>query len=497
MIDSINTAIEQINSNISVLPTNNKKNLAKYMEYITENLNSFNKLFNECTEEIKSRREEIINRYNSISLKLEVDDMDYNNLKMSDVRCMSKEKLNLDYNLFKLKDSRESLETVNNIILEIINNFKSVGIELNERDFNHTEAVNLYVKTLLNSSSSIQDVFNEIFFKNPNLLEEISLNVWYIFYKNKSKIDAYYKNKYAKFDFHNYITTYRSGVRNNEYLAHNNAKYIYDLFVNKDLIINDFMDDKKTNDLLSSLLTDLNNTRNYENITSFRKSLLEYKTFKEYEYIVADLKELFTHKEEYKDLYANKLKEIAKEEKKLFGFNKKINKTGLFKLNPKKLSDTKLERTKTLELLSNLYKELGELDIKETIKNYFTNDTNYYDSLKLTTYNFNYFISLLAAKEVPITIENIDKYMLSLQKYLYDHDVDIIDNITLSVEKDIGKMISEMYQLNGIIVDEDKVNEQVDKIIEDSEKILVYYDINNLQINLDEIKFVIDSSSID
>ena len=69
MIDSINTAIEQINSNISVLPTNNKKNLAKYMEYITENLNSFNKLFNECTEEIKSRREEIINRYNSISLK--------------------------------------------------------------------------------------------------------------------------------------------------------------------------------------------------------------------------------------------------------------------------------------------------------------------------------------------------------------------------------------------------------------------------------------------
>ena len=115
--------------------------------------------------------------------------------------------------------------------------------------------------------------------------------------------------------------------------------------------------------------------------------------------------------------------------KKLFGFNKKINKTGLFKLNPKKLSDTKLERTKTLELLSNLYKELGELDIKETIRNYFTNDTSYYDALKLTTYNFNYFVSLLVAKEIPITIENIDKYMLALQKYIYDHDVDIIDNV--------------------------------------------------------------------
>ncbi len=497
MIESINTAIEQINSNISVLPTNNKKNLAKYTQYISDNLTSFTKVFDECTAEIKSRRDEIINRYNSISLTLEIDDMDYNSLKLSDMRCASKEKLNLDYYLFKLKASTESLETVNGIILEIINNFKSVGIELDDRDFNHTEAVNLYIKTLLNSSSSIQDVFNEIFFKNPNLLEEISLNIWYIFYKNKSKIDKYYENKYSKFDFHNYISTYRSGVKNNDYLTHNNAKYIYDLFINKDLIINDFMDDKKTNDLLSSLLTDLNNTRNYENVTNFKKSLLEYKTFKEYEFIITDLKELFTHKDEYKDLYSNKLKEISKEEKKLFGFNKKINKKGLFKLNPKKLSDTKIERTKTLELLSNLYKELGELDIKECIKNNFTNDTSYYDALKLTTYNFNYFVSLLVSKEVEITVENINKYMLSLQKYIYDYEPDIINNVTLSIEKDVVKMISEMYQLNGIIVNEEKVSEQVDKIIDDSDKILVYYDINNLQMDLNEIKFVIDSSSID
>ena len=133
----------------------------------------------------------------------------------------------------------------------------------------------------------------------------------------------------------------------------------------------------------------------------------------------------------------------------------------------------------------------------ECIKNNFTNDTSYYDALKLTTYNFNYFVSLLVSKEVEITVENINKYMLSLQKYIYDYEPDIINNVTLSIEKDVVKMISEMYQLNGIIVNEEKVSEQVDKIIDDSDKILVYYDINNLQMDLNEIKFVIDSSSID
>ncbi len=497
MIDKVKEEIEKINSNIDVLPTNNKKNIEKYVEYISENLKTYEGKLDECVSEIKRRKEEIVNKYNAVSFTVEVDDMDYNTLKLSDSRCLSKDKMNLDYLLFKLKQSTGSLENINNIIMEIINLFKNVGISLSEKDFNHTEAVNLYIKTLLNSSDSIIDVFNDIFFKNPNLLDEISLNIWYLFYKNKSKIDNYYKNKYATFDFHNYISNYRGGVNNNEYLKHNNSKYIYDLFINGELDINEYTDERKTGELLSSLLVEETNERNYENVMNFRKSLLEYKGFKNYEFIIVDLKELYSHKEEYKDLYNNKLKEISKEESKLFGLNKKINKKGLFKLNAVKLANAKLDRAKSLETLNNLYNELADLDIKEIIKNNFTNDTNYYDGLKFATYNFNYFKKLLETNEIELTMENIDKYLLDLQKYLYDKDVDVIDNIVLSEDKDLIKIICEKYQLNGIKVDSENIGDQIDKMINNSEKVLFYYDIKNLGINLDEIKYVINSKIID
>ncbi len=497
MINKINEEIESINSNISVLPTNNKKNLSKYLEYVSENLKKYESLLDKCVTEIKKRKDEIVNKYESVSFKLENVNIDYNSLKLSDSRCPSKEKMNLNYLLYKLNNSTKSLDIINGILLEIINNFKVVGIELTEKDFNHTEAVNLYIKTLLTSRDTIQDVFNDIFFKNPNLLDEITLNIWYLFYKNKSKIDNYYKNKYSNFNFHNYISNYRSLLNNNEYLKHNNSKYIYDLFINGKLDINEFMDEKKSSDLLNTLLTDSSNVRNYDNVFNFIKSLFEYKGFKEFEFIITDYKELYTHKDEYKDLYSNKLKEIAKEESKLFSINKTINKKGLFKLNNIKLANAKLDRSKILDALTNLYKELGELDVKENIRLEFNSNTNYYDVLKMSTYNFNHFLKLLESQEIELSMENIDKYLLSLQQYIYDKRSNVIDNIILSEDKDLVKIISDMYQLNGIVVDPEKINDQIDKIIENAEKILVYYDINNLQIDLNEIKYVIDSRIID
>ena len=69
---------------------------------------------------------------------------------------------------------------------------------------------------------------------------------------------------------------------------------------------------------------------------------------------------------------------------------------------------------------------------------------------------------------LPATVDNPKKTLKSVN---YDY---------VAIKKKSGEIIS-----------------QFDKIIDDSDKILVYYDINNLQMDLNEIKFVIDSSSID
>ena len=99
-----------------------------------------------------------------------------------------------------------------------------------------------------------------------------------------------------------------------------------------------------------------------------------------------------------------------------------------------------------------------------------------------------------------------EKYMDVLVKYFNQYevninlqttDVDVIDNIVLSEDKDLIKIICEKYQLNGIKVDSENIGDQIDKMINNSEKVLFYYDIKNLGINLDEIKYVINSKIID
>ncbi len=496
MIDEINSEIEKIYSNIDVLPTNTKKNVEKYVEYVSSCLDTYNAKLAECKDEINLRKQNIANEYESILLNIDEATIDYNALKLSDYRCASNEKMNLNYLLYKLNNSSsDGLASINTVILEILDSFKRVGINLTEKDFNHTESVNLYINTLLNAQSDIQRVFNEIYFKEPNIIKQITLNVWYLYYKNKSKIDAYYKAKYANFDFHNYIALYRGKVDDNENTKHVNKKYIYNLFINEELDIDEYIDDNKMDGLVNSLVLDTSNIKNYENLVNYRKSLIEYKGYSKYQFIISDFKELYSHKDEYKDLFNNKLKEITKEEKNLFSINKKINKKGLFKLNREKLANAKLEREKIISNLYNLYNELDELAIKEVIKNYFTTETNYYDVLKLTTYNFNYFISLLQKQEIEINIKAIDDNLLDLQKYIYDRSVDVIDNIVLQEEKDVLEMISQKYKLNGIIVDEEKISgDQIDRVIENINKLLVYYDIKDLNINLSDIKYVIDST---
>ena len=113
----------------------------------------------------------------------------------------------------------------------------------------------------------------------------------------------------------------------------------------------------------------------------------------------------------------------------------------------------------------------------------------------MITYNFNHFISLLELQEIPINKKNIDDNLIELQKFIYDYNVDVIDNVVLSEEKDIAKMISDMYKLNGIVVDEEKLNnDQVDKIIEGVNKLIIYFDILNLEIDLSEIRYIIDAT---
>ena len=103
MIDQLKKDIEVINSNLEVLPKNNKKNIEKYVEYIDEVLVKYKPLLDNASSIINARYNEVLSKYKDLTYSEEYPKVDYFAIKLSDNRVFSYEKMNLDYLLFKLK----------------------------------------------------------------------------------------------------------------------------------------------------------------------------------------------------------------------------------------------------------------------------------------------------------------------------------------------------------------------------------------------------------
>ena len=96
-----------------------------------------------------------------------------------------------------------------------------------------------------------------------------------------------------------------------------------------------------------------------------------------------------------------------------------------------------------------------------------------------------------------ISLEDIKKKLDELQKYIYDNYVDIIDNIKITENKDIEKIICDKYKLNSIIVNQENLNlDSIDRYINSIDKAILCFDVKRLNLDLEGIKFVLDSNDI-
>lgn len=497
MIDKLNADIEKINSTLDILPKKTKKNLEKYESYLDDSINKYKYLLQKTKEEINRRNEKVKSRYENYSFE-EIDtSIDYDSIKLSDIRARSSEKLNLDNLFYALHHSNNNIDEVNKILTDIIKSFDSAGVVLTSEDFTLTKYVHEYIKALLTSKENIEDLFNDIYWKDSDILKHIELNFRTIYYKNENKLNDYFKNKFVNFEFSRFIHEHKNKIMAVEKNKHESERINYNLFVNGDFDVNEFLNEGRKSELMSSIFVNIDNSRNYENVVRLRKSLDEYKEFKRFEFIIKDFKSLYEHKTEYKDLLANKLKEIAKKEKTILGMNKKINKTGFFKPSAQKIIEIETEKYKLLEELIKDYEEIDSLKIKDTIFKYVNEETNYYDIFKLASYNFCYFVDLLKKSNAEITVAEIKDKLNELQKYIYDNYVDIIDNIRISENKELDKIVMDKYSLNEIKISPENLSlDSIDKFISNVDKCILYFDVDKLKLDLEGIKFMLDSSEL-
>ena len=496
MIDEIKSEIEAINSNIKILPTKTKKNKEKYLEYLDINIERYSNLLKECTKEINSRVERITKKYNRDGGVFQDATLEYDSLKLSDKRVPLTERLNLEKTFYNIEYSDGDLKDINNRLESIFNNFKEYGVVFTKEDFSISESVYKYICSFFDKGKNIQDVFNELYFKTPDIIKQIEINIKYLAYKNQKIIEKNFENKYKDFDYHKVIGEHRSIIDRNESIKHNNISYIYNLFKEGTYDVREFLNASKMQEL-SKILIDQTSERNYENLIKLKDTLYDYKEYRNFEFITKDVKALFEHKSEYKDLFGNKLKEISKKESTVFGLNKKMNKTGIFKLSKEKIADTKLERNNIIAEIIKDYDELDELKIKECIFKYVDNETSCFDMLKLASYNYDYFVELLKRDNPDITVKEIDNKLLELQRFIYDNNSDILNNININDEKEMNKIIVEKYKLNNIELNIDSLElGEIDKLIDNVEKLILSFDVERNSIDLNEIKYILDTEDV-
>ena len=372
--------IETVKANLEILPKKTKVNKAKYNEYLEEQLKKITPMIEEAEKEISKRVEQIKKHNTEESLPEERELLDIAKVKRLSSLSSSSNKMNLDYYLYELSSfENNNLEKINGVILKILLAFKEVGIILTPKDFEYSEVVQKYMDTLINDYDNIEKVFDDIYWENSNIITQIELNIRYLYFKHKKEIDKYYESlKEEPLD--EYLTKYIELKTNQKLNEYQNRTYLFNNFINHTLMLTDYSE-KTIDGLLTDIILDREDEDNYLNLIKLSSSLSEYNEYLNFEYIIKDIKELFTKKEEYKGKYDLKLKDITKKEKELFSLNKQINKTGLFKPNLKKINELKLKRNTTITDILSLYIELDELTIQNDIYNNVTNETNYQDIL--------------------------------------------------------------------------------------------------------------------
>ena len=529
-IKKINDQIEVDKEILSVLPVNNKKNLKEYKLKCEEIKKNYENYLENINSEIKRKAVKI----NSIQQNPKIDELyqqikEMEKIKLLDKNITSFEKMDLDEILFVLKRFyKNNLELINENIVKCLEKFKQVGIDLKEEDFNYSIYTKEYMKVLLEemnngdiNSTRVKENFEQIYWKCSEIITHIELNIRSLYLKNEKQIDKYFqdtrKDVLKEFE-----------VKENEeaYKKFNSLKSRWLKQKDKDsnLILKSFESKKEApkdyekiavqgqykkllgmdyDDIEADQIEEFN-----KNIFRLRDNLFEYKNFLKYKFIYDDILEIYNTKEKYGNVFNQKLKQIKKKEAELFKLNKKIEKQSkhsslILKIfNKINKNNNKLEKrnsdanSKIMEL-KDIYRDLEQNKVKNIISNVLTDNSSIFDTLSLVKSFCSFLVDSVIKKYEDISQEDIETTIGEFWEFLDFPNMTIINNTTITENKDLSLVIKDKYNLCNIkISKEDLEEENLDKLINTTKIICNSYCLENSQITLEDIKFVLQVNKL-
>lgn len=434
-------------------------------------------------------------------------------------------KLGFAHIFYELSERIEaSLTVINQSIKSFINIMKSANIELTAENFNYSPFVNDYMKSFLVNSDKenfeeiMQTTFKEIYWECPELIMHIKRNLIMIFKNNYQGLKSYCdkitieKLQEKGLSKENALNTYQQELLSLQDKIDQDEFLNLQMFLGKKRNVDDYTEgaplrSKSFNQLVigesyAELRDEQKKVFDIESI-NLGRHLEVLKEYYNYESIIKDLVTRFKKKEESKTKYEAKKKEVDTEEKvreKLYKEYLRANGIGfLAKRNDNKISEIKVKIKDQINKLSNLYKELEELEIDINVGKYLTEGSSVYDVLTTSLSSYIYIENVLVEKFQDIDVDfNLSNYVSRYLKFIYNPNADFLHKITALSDYDISEVISEKYALLGINVEKEEINQDsIDGTISSVKVTTLVNNIKKSNMTIDQMKLICDINKID
>lgn len=491
---------------LGALPKNGIRANSKYAQRIEEVAAKYYVYKDKFYKEAKRRYDELYaTKYNtSVNVTDELDDLD-DKLYLLNEYNTAFEKIGLDKDILVLRYYyKKDLGIVNNAIADAITKFRSVGLQITPTDFKYNKYVTEYITVFLDkldkddlNSSEIKTKFEEIYWKCPEIITYIELNLQYIYNQNEKKIERALDEKkevllkqYPKDEVWNKYTQYKTMAIEN---SANDAQKIVGEFRDKTLRPADFTAENISKLVVEytgqAKITDSDFEKICDSLVKLKHSLEEYMRYLKFKPIVDEIISIYKEKDKYKNSYTQLRKNIDKDDNRIIKMN-----FGIFSKNA-------LPKQTELALQNKeLYKQMAKEKVYQTIATKLNDQSTYYDAIKLASSFYEYLFTHLINKDKTMGDEIIVDYIDNLQEFAKWPYFTILNNINILEEKDIAFLIKDRYSLLGINLTKEDLDEgKLPKIIETLEKVEKFYYIKKNGIDVDaiedelELKTVVDS----
>lgn len=308
IVEDLDKQIDVDKEIIALLPKNEIKELKNLISKISEVKEGYDNLKDTIYKEICKR----YNKYLEVNENPEIKVLEQKiielNKKINLVNTESAyEKLGLDKLEYNMNGYyKKSLTELNSELIEFIKKYKNIGIEIEAKDFDISEYCQEYMIELLKSmdnsnSTNIERTFETIYWKCPELLSHIYVNIRTIYDKHKNKIEKYFKDKKdeleQRYNFtENTLENQKSElIKEKERLENIDGSIIINKFLNSELSINDYKKDNYINLYKDLILKDFEKLEENdkkeldENFAKLNRNLNEYFKYLQQKYLVDEI----------------------------------------------------------------------------------------------------------------------------------------------------------------------------------------------------------------